>query len=191
MRASRSKKPISRRQPSGKRKGAILAGSNRFTDGNTAAGQRKPYRSDYAVMAKKLCEIGATSVELADHFGVSLTTLQFWQASESEFFDACKIVDKSCRERFKRAQYESALQGVSAAAKLWDSKFPIEAPANPIAELFRQILGTGIKPQQLKPKEFWADPEVPENAPVTEFDGDTYMGEEWAEANRRKKYKLD
>ena len=44
---------------------------NPFHKGNTAGGRKPPYKPEYAVQAKALCERGATTDELADALGVS------------------------------------------------------------------------------------------------------------------------
>jgi hypothetical protein len=61
------------------------------------------YESEYARQAQKLCRLGATNADLADFFGVSLSTISSWQVRYPDFMRACKIGKNATDERVERA----------------------------------------------------------------------------------------
>lgn len=67
------------------------------------------YRPEYCAMARKLCEIGATSADLAASFNVAISTILKWQSSYSEFSEACKVGSDQANARIEQALYERAV----------------------------------------------------------------------------------
>jgi len=53
-------------------------------------GRPSAFRLEYVEQARKLCMIGATDVELAHAFGVSLATLKNWKGRHPDFLAALK-----------------------------------------------------------------------------------------------------
>lgn len=66
------------------------------------------YKPEYASQAAKLCELGATDIELADFFGVDVRTFYRWMAEFDEFCQAVKTSKKVADERVQRSLYERA-----------------------------------------------------------------------------------
>lgn len=54
------------------------------------AGQPTKYRTQYCKPARALCELGATDIELAEYFDVSIPTIWRWRNEHKEFFKASK-----------------------------------------------------------------------------------------------------
>ena len=50
-----------------------------------------PYDPSYTDQARHLCHIGATDHEIAEHFGVSVGTLNRWRITHTEFADALVV----------------------------------------------------------------------------------------------------
>src|SRR5262245_10773776 len=77
---------------------------------NPAKRGRKPtWRDGYLEQAKKLAALGATDVEMADFFGVSLKTLTRWKVSRPEFCLALKTAKEVADERVERRLWERAV----------------------------------------------------------------------------------
>lgn len=77
-------------------------------------GSPSKYNPEYCQKAYEFCLLGATNKELADHFGVALSTLQEWKLVHPEFSDAIKrgktpadaTVANALYERAKGAKYK-------------------------------------------------------------------------------------
>jgi hypothetical protein len=68
------------------------------------------YRPEFAELAKKMCELGATNAELAGIFGVSISTIDLWSVLHREFADALKIGNNEAADnRVLRALYQRAV----------------------------------------------------------------------------------
>jgi hypothetical protein len=68
-----------------------------------------PYEKAYAAQARKLCELGATDVELADFFGVTFKTIYTWKHKHKEFRAALKAGKEDADERVVRSLYHRAV----------------------------------------------------------------------------------
>ena len=53
-------------------------------------GRPSKYKEEYNEQAEKLCRLGATDKELADFFGVSVSTLNLWKINYKEFSESLK-----------------------------------------------------------------------------------------------------
>jgi hypothetical protein len=72
------------------------------------AGRPTDYRDEYIDQAQKLSLLGATDIELADFFGINVSTLNRWKITYPEFCAAIKdakaVADaKVVRSLFQRA----------------------------------------------------------------------------------------
>lgn len=72
------------------------------------AGRPTEYDSSYPEVATKLCKLGAKDVELADFFGVSVTTITNWKTAHPEFLAAIKTAKAEADARVERSLYERA-----------------------------------------------------------------------------------
>lgn len=75
----------------------------------TDQGRPTKYESEYDAQAAKLCELGATDMELADFFNVSLSTLHLWKLKHPSFSDSLKVGKDKADERVKRSLYNRAV----------------------------------------------------------------------------------
>lgn len=71
-------------------------------------GRPTGYEPSFAVQAKKLCELGATDIEVADFFEVSDRTVYRWQLKYPEFCQALKAGKEAADERVERSLYHRA-----------------------------------------------------------------------------------
>lgn len=72
-------------------------------------GQSDSYRPEYADKARAMCKVGAMESDLAEEFGVSLTTIRSWQMTYIEFGEACRIGRERAAERVEQSLYERAI----------------------------------------------------------------------------------
>lgn len=85
-------------------------------------GRKSAYRPEFAEQAAKLCELGATDVELADFFEVSITTVNNWKSQFPEFFAALKAGKDAADDRIERSLYAKATGYTFDAVKIFCSK---------------------------------------------------------------------
>lgn len=72
-------------------------------------GRPSKYKPEYAHIAKKLCELGATDAELADAFDVEVSTIWYWQVRHPEFSSAIKAGKAPADERVERSLFQRAV----------------------------------------------------------------------------------
>jgi len=95
------------------------------------SGRPSAYKPEFAAQAKKLCELGATDADLADFFGVSITTIANWKVRHAEFFDALKASKDAADARVERSLYNRAVGYTFDAVKIFlpkDSRTPVIVP---------------------------------------------------------------
>lgn len=71
-------------------------------------GRPTSYKPEYAAEAQALTEAGATNVELAQYFEVSISTIWQWQIRNPEFSSALKRGKQVADERVERSLFERA-----------------------------------------------------------------------------------
>lgn len=67
------------------------------------------FKPEYAKQAAKLCELGATDIELADFFEVNTTTIYEWRNQYPEFSKAVIAGKEMADARVERAFYNRAV----------------------------------------------------------------------------------
>lgn len=72
-------------------------------------GQPTLYKPEYAKQAEKLCALGATDIEVADFFHVSLATVSNWKNDHKKFLDALKSGKAKSDDRVERSLYHRAI----------------------------------------------------------------------------------
>ena len=72
-------------------------------------GRPTAYRPEFAKQAQKLCEIGATDMEIAQFFGVHVSTIYRWKHSESAFCEALLVGKDKLDDRVERSLYQRAV----------------------------------------------------------------------------------
>lgn len=71
-------------------------------------GRPTDYTPKHAEQARKLCQLGATDADLADFFGVAVSTVARWKVMNPEFSDALKLGKEQADERVVNSLYHRA-----------------------------------------------------------------------------------
>lgn len=66
------------------------------------------YKPEFQEQAAKLCQLGATDVEIADFFSVDVRTLYRWKGEFPEFCQALKVAKEVADERVERSLFARA-----------------------------------------------------------------------------------
>lgn len=85
-------------------------------------GRPSEYDPSYVTKVLEMAERGATDVEIADSFDVSVRTLYRWKAEHEDFCQALKIAKEVADERVERSLYQRALGFECEAVKIFCSK---------------------------------------------------------------------
>lgn len=67
------------------------------------------FKDEYAAQARKLCELGATDMELADFFDVDTATIYRWRNQHEAFCEAVTCGKEKADERVARSLYNRAV----------------------------------------------------------------------------------
>jgi hypothetical protein len=82
-------------------------------------GRPSDYRAVYARQATKLTEMGATDAELADFFGVAVSTIYLWKLKHPKFSEAIRLGKEPADVRVERSLYQSAIDGNPTSMIFW------------------------------------------------------------------------
>lgn len=66
------------------------------------------YKPEFVQQAAKLCALGATDIEIADFFGVSVATLYRWKNEYQEFCESLKVSKEIADNRIERSLFAKA-----------------------------------------------------------------------------------
>lgn len=72
------------------------------------AGRPSSFKQEYCDQAEKLCKFGVTDQELADFFGVHVSTIHRWKGEFPQFCDAIKAGKEVSDDRVERSLYARA-----------------------------------------------------------------------------------
>lgn len=72
-------------------------------------GRPTDYRPEFPEQAEKLCQLGATDIEIADFFEVDVRSIYRWKHAHPNFSDALKAGKEAADERVKRGLYQRAV----------------------------------------------------------------------------------
>jgi hypothetical protein len=75
----------------------------------TERGRPTDYDPEFAEIAKSMCELGATTYELAKEFGVTTSTIWRWAVQHEEFCSAIKVGKDQADERVVKSLFERAV----------------------------------------------------------------------------------
>lgn len=73
------------------------------------AGRPTKYKPEYVSQAAKLCRLGATDAQLADFFGVAVSTVALWKVQHKEFSDALSIPKEAADRAVEASLYKRAM----------------------------------------------------------------------------------
>ena len=82
-------------------------------------GRPSSYKPRFVKQAKKLCELGATDVELSDFFDVSINTIGNWKTQHAAFLGALKAGKDVADDRVERSLYQRAIGYTYDAVKIF------------------------------------------------------------------------
>src|ERR1700678_2289802 len=91
----------------------------------------RSYDPEVAYQARKLCQLGATDIELADFFGVCRDTIYRWIIEFPEFSDAIKVGKEPADDRVERSLYQRSVGYSYEAVKIFmpaGARQPVYAP---------------------------------------------------------------
>ncbi len=71
-------------------------------------GRPSEYKPEYVEQVEKLCQLGATDIEMADFFGISVATLYRWSLKYPEFCEAKKVAKEIADHRVERSLFMRA-----------------------------------------------------------------------------------
>jgi transcriptional regulator with XRE-family HTH domain len=84
-------------------------------------GRPTKYRAEYAEQVFKLCLLGATDEQLADFFGVAVSTIYEWTNGEAEFSEARRKGKEEADANVAQALYHRALGYTHPEEKIFHS----------------------------------------------------------------------
>jgi hypothetical protein len=87
--------------------------------GRPKTGRPPSYKPDYAIQATKLCKLGATDIDLADFFGVTVSTIHRWKIAYPIFCDALKVGKAVIDDQVERSLLNRALGYTYDAVKIF------------------------------------------------------------------------
>jgi len=96
-----------------------------------AVGRPSLYKPEHAKKCAELCFNGATDSELADFFGVSITTIKNWAYAHPEFLAAMRVGKDQTDDRVERSLYQRAVGYTFDAVKIFlpkDATEPVIVP---------------------------------------------------------------
>ena len=94
-------------------------------EADTKQGRPTLYRPEYCEQARKLCQLGATDLEMADFFGVDVRTFYRWKAEHDDFCQSVKIGKDVADDRVERSLYQKAIGYEQDEVKIF---MPANAP---------------------------------------------------------------
>jgi hypothetical protein len=81
---------------------------NKHALGNKGGGRKSSYQKQYAKVAQKMAELGATERDIAEALGVSPPTLCLWRHTHVEFAEALRVGKAPCDDRVEASLYHRA-----------------------------------------------------------------------------------
>lgn len=82
----------------------------------------RSYDPTVAEQAIKLCQLGATDLELADFFGVATSTIYRWKIEFPDFSESLKVGKGVCDDRVEASLYHRAVGYSFEAVKVFNDK---------------------------------------------------------------------
>lgn len=84
-----------------------------------AGGRPTKYKDEYVVMARKLCELGATDDDVAEALGVHAATINRWKTEHPAFCESLKVGKDAADDRVEMALYRKAVGYQHEAVKIF------------------------------------------------------------------------
>lgn len=77
------------------------------------------YKAEYAKIAKKMCELGATDFDIIEALGVARSTFYKWRHDHKPFSDALKVGKVASDDRVEQSLYRKAVGYEYEAVKIF------------------------------------------------------------------------
>lgn len=109
----------------------ITAAADRAEGKRAKTGRPSGYQSTFDKQAEKLCSLGATDIEIADFFEITVRTLYRWKHDHEGFCQALNIGKASADQRVVHSLYQRAVGYEQEAVKIFmpaGAKEPVYAP---------------------------------------------------------------
>src|SRR6201992_2172237 len=71
-------------------------------------GRPSAFKAEFVEQVRKICELGATDIEIANFFDVHVATIYRWQVKYPEFCEALKTGKSALDDRVERSLYHKA-----------------------------------------------------------------------------------
>lgn len=97
------------------------------------AGRPTKFKEEFIEQARKLCQLGATDIEIADFFGVEVRTIYRWKNENEIFCQSLKAGKEVADERVERSLFQKATGYEQDEVKIF---MPANAP-EPVYAPFR------------------------------------------------------
>lgn len=81
---------------------------NNYAAGNKGGGRPTSYKKEYCKLAYDMCLLGATDVELANHFDVDEATINAWKLKYKEFSQVLKNGKEGADSKVAKSLYQRA-----------------------------------------------------------------------------------
>ena len=101
--------------PAGKSDGAELAAADVI---EPSGGRPSKYKPEFARIARKMCELGATDYDLAQALDVNTSTIWRWQSEHDAFCNAVRLGKEEPDRRVERSLYQRAVGYTYNATKV-------------------------------------------------------------------------
>lgn len=136
-RTSKAKADKVKKPKASKATKAKVAATNEGIRTETVSDQPNPngrptgYKQEYATIARKMCNMGATDSDLAEAFGVTTSTIWRWSTANPEFCSALKVEKSEFDDRVVRSLAQRAVGYSYDAVKIFmpaGAESPVYAP---------------------------------------------------------------
>lgn len=87
-----------------------------------AGGRPTKYKPEFVKITRKLCELGATDLEVAEALGISHDTLYRWKREKPLFSEALKVGKSVCDDRVEMSLYRRAVGYEQENVKIFQYK---------------------------------------------------------------------
>ena len=131
-------------------------------------GRPSSYKSEYAQIAKSMCELGATDFDLASAFDVVVSTVSLWKSTHIEFSDALKIGKAAADDKVERSLYQKAVGYSHDAVKIFANPRTGENVVVPFVEHYAPDTTAAIFWLKNRRKDVWRDRQEVEHSGMIE-----------------------
>jgi hypothetical protein len=131
-------------------------------------GRPSSYKPEFAKQVTKLCLLGATDADIADFFGVAISTIYKWKHEYPEFSEAQKSGKDAADERVERSLYNRAVGYTFESEKVF--QFQGQIVRTPTREHVPPDTTAGIFWLKNRRSGAWRDVQKHEHGGVGDFD---------------------